>query len=263
MIDLLSSGKVSFTRADAMSALNLSPTAFQKAAKRQQLKHALLSPRQGFYVVIPPQRAVWGAPPASAYIDDLMRHENAPYYVGLLKAAELHGATHHAVMAFQVVTDKRLPMLRVGRSVIQFLYRKEMAAVSDAVVDQKTETGTMKVSSPELTAFDLVRYWYGVGSVDGIATVLVDLGQKINADKLAVLVPAFEQTVTQRLGYLLEAVGHVSHGHALHRMMERIGAPRWIELEPGQSSDPALRREVAEKNSRWHVLVRRIPEPDE
>ena len=34
----------------------------------------------------------------------LIRFEHCPYYVGLLKAAEMHGATHQAVMEFQVVT---------------------------------------------------------------------------------------------------------------------------------------------------------------
>jgi hypothetical protein len=73
-------------------------------------------------------------------------------YVGLLKAAELHGATHQAVMEFQVITDKRLPKIRAGRSIISFFYRKNMASVASAVVDQKTDTGRMRVSSPELTA---------------------------------------------------------------------------------------------------------------
>ena len=40
------------------------------------------------------------APPPPWYIDDLMRFEDCSYYVGLLKAGELHGATHQAVMEF-------------------------------------------------------------------------------------------------------------------------------------------------------------------
>lgn len=55
-----------------------------------------------------------------------MRHEGRPYYVGLLKAAELHGATHQAVMEFQVITDKRIPRISAGRSVLSFYYRKDM-----------------------------------------------------------------------------------------------------------------------------------------
>ena len=47
-----------------------------------------------------------------------MRHEDAPYYVGLLKAAELHGASHQAVIEFQVIISKRLPRIKAGRSPI-------------------------------------------------------------------------------------------------------------------------------------------------
>jgi hypothetical protein len=72
-------------------------------AERQQKHGHLISPRRGFYVIVPPQFMSWGAPPPSWYIDALMYHEGRPYYVGLLKAAELHGATHQAMMEFQVV----------------------------------------------------------------------------------------------------------------------------------------------------------------
>ena len=102
--------------------------------------------RQGFYVVVPPQYASWGAPPPAWYIDALMRREGQAYYVGLLKAAELHGATHQAVMEFQVVTAKRLPRIRAGRSLIVFHFRKDMKAVTAGIEDRKTDTGTMKVS---------------------------------------------------------------------------------------------------------------------
>ena len=43
-------------------------------------------------------------PPPSWHIDALMTREQQSYYVGLLKAAELHGAGHQAVMEFQVVS---------------------------------------------------------------------------------------------------------------------------------------------------------------
>ena len=107
MTGLLSAGRAVFTRDEAVSALGVTPRGFLKAAERQQHRKALLNLRHGFYVVVPPQYLSWGAPPPAWYIDDLMRHEGHAYYVGLLKAAELHGATHQVVMEFQVVTDKR------------------------------------------------------------------------------------------------------------------------------------------------------------
>ncbi|NKB16225.1 MAG: hypothetical protein HC774_04055, partial [Sphingomonadales bacterium] len=128
------------------------------AAERQQRRGHLIRPRSGFYAIVPPQYLAQGAPPPSWYIDDLMRHESKPYYVGLLKAAELHGATHHAVMEFQIVTDRQLPRIRAGRSFIAFYFRKDIQAVLPAVESRKTDTGSMKISSVELTALDLVRY---------------------------------------------------------------------------------------------------------
>ena len=78
-------------------------------------------------------------------------------------------------MEFQVVTDKQLPEIRAGRSIIAFYFRKDMEAVLSGIEEQKTDTGSMKVSSVELTALDLVRYMHVAGGIDAVATVLSDL----------------------------------------------------------------------------------------
>ena len=150
LMHLQSEGRITFTRSEAIAALSLTEGAFLKAAARLQRRGLLLNPRQGFYVVVPPQYLSWGAPPPAWYVDALMNHEGRSYYVGLLKAAELHGATHQAVMEFQVVTDRQLPRIRAGRSFISFHYRKDLKAVRDGVRPHKTDTGSMMVSSPEL-----------------------------------------------------------------------------------------------------------------
>jgi predicted transcriptional regulator of viral defense system len=263
MTGLLSAGRAVFTRDEAVGALRIKPRGFLKAAEKQQRRRALLNPRHGFYVIVPPQYLSWGAPPPAWYIDDLMRHEAHPYYVGLLKAAELHGATHQAVMEFQVVTDKRLPKIRAGRSIISFFYRKDMARVTDAVADHKTDTGRMRVSSPELTAFDLLRYARAAGTIDSIATMLSDLGDKIEAERLAQLAPAFERTIIQRLGYLLDHAGHQDKTTALHDYLSKNRLLPWTELEPLRPANVEFSSDPVERNLRWHVIVRRLPEADE
>ena len=135
--DLLSAGRIVFDRDEAMGEIGVGHGAFLDAAERLQRRGHLISPRRGFYVIVPPRFLAWGAPPPSWYIDDLMRFEGRPYYAGLLKAAELYGATHQAVMEFQVVTGKRLPRIRAGRTVIAFHYRKDMARVAAGVEDRK------------------------------------------------------------------------------------------------------------------------------
>ena len=260
---LLSTGRVVFSREEARQALGVSDGALLDAAERQQRKQHLVSPRRGFYVIVPPQYLAWGAPPPPWYIDDLMRHEGHPYYVGLLKAAELHGATHQAVMEFQVVTDKRLPEIRAGRSAIAFYYRKDMGAISEGIEEQKTDTGRMKVSSVELTLLDLVRYPHAAGGLDNIATIVSDLADRIDAGKLATLSAAYERSASQRLGYLLEHFGQPERAEALYAALLKGSALPWIELERSQAGDPDFSPEPIERNERWRVIVRRPPERDE
>src|SRR5665213_1788380 len=153
-LDLLSRGQAVFSHDEAERALGIHRGAFLDAAEKLQRKGLLVSPRRGFYVIVPPQFHSWGAPPPTWYIDDLMQQEGHPYYVALLKAAELHGAAHQAPMEFQVLTDQRILELHVGRSLLTFYYRRDMAAIRSGIEDYKTDTGKMRLSSIELTIFD-------------------------------------------------------------------------------------------------------------
>lgn len=259
---LLSEGRTVFTRAQAQDELGMGGGAFLDAAERQQKHGHLISPRRGFYVIVPPQFMSWGAPPPSWYIDALMRHEGRPYYVGLLKAAEIHGASHHAVMEFQVITDKRLPTIRAGRSSLVFYYRKDMDAVEAGLEDRKTNTGRMRLSSIELTMLDLLRYPHAGGGLDNIATVICGLGSGVDAQRLATLSGSFERAGCQRLGHLLDRFGHREHTDALLAAVTQSGTLPWVELEPAQAADPDFAVQVSNRDARWHVIVRRSPEPD-
>jgi hypothetical protein len=190
-----------------------------------------------------------------------MRHEGHPYYVGLLKAAELHSATHQAVMAFQVLTDKRIAKIRAGRSIISFVYRKDMPRVVGAAIDHKTDTGRMKISSPELTALELVRYARIAGTTDSIATILSDLGAKLRPQALAKLAPAFERTVIQRLGYLLDYVKQPKYATVMYSHLQKSKPLPWVEPEPYRRAKKSS--QPLERNDRWNVIVRRRPELDE
>src|SRR5271170_2354536 len=257
LTNLQSEGRIAFTRDEAIAALEVTEGGFLKAAARLQKRRMLFNPRHGFYVAVPPQFLSWEAPPPPWYIDELMRHEGRPYYVGLLKAAELHGATHQAVMEFQVITDKRLPKIRAGRSAIAFYYRKDMGAVSEGIEDHKTDTGRMKVSSVELTLLDLLRYPHAAGGLDTIATIVSDLGDRIDPAKLVTLSATHERSVAQRLGYLLDRFGHRAPAEALRAALPHDSALGWVELEPSQAADPVFAPEPVERVERWHVIVRR------
>ena len=260
---LLSAGRSDFTAEEAVQALGVGRGAFLDAAERLQRRKALLSPRQGFYVVVPPHYASWGAPPPAWYMDALMRREGQAYYIGLLKAAELHGATHQAVMEFQVISAKRIPKIRAGRNLIVFYFRKNMEAVAAGIEGRKTDTGTMKISSAALTALDLLRYPQASGGIDNVATVLADLGRKIDREQLAALSAQVERPVVQRLGHLLEHVGHDALTGLMREVLQARGSLPWTELDRREARDPDFASEPRKRDSRWRVIVRRVPELDE
>ena len=259
--DLLASGRVVFSREEAMRAIGVGRDAFLDVAERLQRRGRLIKPRRGFYVIVPPQFLSWGAPPPSWYIDDLMRFEGRDYYVGLLKASELHGSSQQAVMEFHVVTDKQLPRIQAGRSMIAFHYRRDLADVGSGVEEHKTDTGHMKVSSPELTAFDLLRYAPAVGGLDYVATVLVDLAGKLDAENLAVLSRSFEGSVVRRLGYLLESRGYSEKVGLMRAALGDLSSG-WVELDPTEAKDPVFATKPIERDPKWRVVVRRAPEMD-
>jgi predicted transcriptional regulator of viral defense system len=263
LVGRLAAGRLVFTREEAQAALGVNRGAFLDAAEKLQKRARLVNLRHGFYVIVPPQHLNFGSPPPASFIDDVMRHANRPYYVGLLKAAELHGASHQAVMEFQVVTNRQMRDVRVGRSKIVFYFRKDMPAVASAIEERKTDTGKMKISSVELTLLDLLRYPHASAGPDNISTVFSDLGPKVNIKSLAALGHAFERSVVQRAGYLLDLSGFAKHAEKLHASIARRSQLPWVELDPSLASDPDLAPSVQTRDERWHVLVRRIPERDE
>jgi predicted transcriptional regulator of viral defense system len=259
--DLASSGNTSFTREVAMQALGISHGAFLDAAARLKKRGHVFAPRRGFYVITPTRYLKWGAPPPSWYIDAMMEDAERPYYVALLKAAELHGASHQAVMEFQVVTDRQWKPIRAGRSKLAFYFRKDMEGIEHAIEHRKTDTGSMRTSSPALTALDLVRYAHASGGVDHVASVLNELAATIDPAQLNALVPKFERSVVQRLGYILDHLQHHEIASDLKKHVQTGNVP-WVELEPKEASITTSGEE-RERSLRWHIIVRRPIEADE
>lgn len=259
--DLASSGNTKFTREAAMQALGISHGAFLDAAARLKKRGHIFAPRRGFYVITPTRYLKWGAPPPSWYIDAMMQDAERPYYVALLKAAELHGASHQAVMEFQVVTDRQWKPIRAGRSKLAFYFRKDMESIEYAIERRKTDTGSMRISSPALTALDLVRYPHASGGVDHIASVINELAAGIDLAQLNALVPKFERSVVQRLGYILDHLQQDEIASGLEKHVQSGNMP-WVELEPKEAS-AITSGEERERNSRWRIIVRRPIEVDE
>jgi len=244
---LQSSGSYVFDRRQVGAELGLTGLALKRAVARLKARGRLCAPRRGFYVVVPLEYRVAAAPPPTWFIDALMRHMGRPYYVGVLSAAAIHGAAHQQPQEFQVVTDRPERPLRAGRARIRFLIKERLD--TSAVADVKTDTGTMRVATPETTAFDLLRHQRAAGGLGNIATVLAELAEHLDPRRLVLAAEADgELARAQRLGHLLDRVGARDRGGRLATWVARR-RPRLVLLRPGR---PSARASV---DSRWQVVV--------
>ncbi len=204
---LATSGRYHFVSSDAQEALGVSAAATKLALSRLAKQGEIASPVRGFYIIVPPEYRSLGSLPADQFIPGLMKSQRQVYYAGLLTAAQYHGAAHHRPQEFQVMLAKNRRPIQCGAVRVAFMARKRIAEVS--VQEFNTPRGTIRVSTPEATAVDLVGYQHHVGDLDQVATILSELAEKIDPQKLVQAAEMAPVPWAQRLGYLL---GHVGAG---------------------------------------------------
>ncbi|MBM2806045.1 MAG: hypothetical protein HW419_3938 [Deltaproteobacteria bacterium] len=214
---LAATGRYHFASKDARGALGVSAAASKLALSRLARQKMIASPARGFYVVIPPEYRSLGCLPADQFIPALMKRQGQSYYAGLLSAAQYHGAAHHRSF--------------------------------------NTPRGTILVSTPEATAVDLVGYHHHAGGLDQVATILSELAEQIDPQKLVNAARTAPVPWAQRLGYLLEHVSAAEKAAALKTFV-KDAAREAVPLLPGANKEDA-RRDTA-----WKLLINTDLEPE-
>ncbi len=222
-------------------------------------KKAIASVYRGFYVIIPTHYALRGSVPPTYYIDHLMRYLGKPYYVSLMSAAELSGAAHQRPQRFSVTTQ--LPRSRVSTGKNPFLvwsYRRDID--SELLWEKNTETGTLKYSSPELTALDLIQYSRSIGGLPRAATVLEELIEAMDARRFTQRLCDYATRATlQRLGFVLEKVlSEQEMADAVFCRMKASGRKLpYVPLDRGGS------KKATAIDKRWKITINCEIEPED
>jgi predicted transcriptional regulator of viral defense system len=213
LAQLAQAGRYFFTSQDASQRLEASRDAVKLALNRLRRKGEIASPGRGLYMIVSPEYRSLGSLPAEQFIPDMMRQAKAPYYAGLLSAAQYHGAAHHRPQEFQVMVGKARRPIECGKVRVIFHVRKRVVEVPTQ--DFNTPRGTVAVSTPDATAFDLIGYEAHIGGPDAVATILPELAEKLDADKLLAIAPTAPLPWVQRLGYLLVHIGEAPKANLL------------------------------------------------
>lgn len=234
-------------------------TAIKFALKRLVDKGKILSVHKGYYLILPPQYAGKGILPPALFLDAFMQFLERPYYIALLNAAAYHGASHQQPQEYFVMTN--FPVLRAThKKGLKINYISIKHIPEKLLAQRKTEAGYLNISSPALTATDLIQFEKRIGGINRAATVLTELAEVMKpSDFDPALLGHAPVTALQRLGYLLEFVcSRPDLADALY------GA---IEKQPLNCFRTPLKASGATKGfsseNRWKVIVNIEIEIDE
>jgi len=205
VFDMMAQGRYTFTVNEFANVLEISITAARAALRRLHKKGLIAMPYRGFLVIVPPEYRNFSCLPPDQFIPQLMKYLEEPYYVGLLSAAEYYGAAHQRPQVFQIILNKYRSFLECGRIRVEFIARKNLAFIP--TISRKTQRGFIQVSTPEVTAFDLVGYPEHSAGFDNVATILTQLTEHLDDDAIVTAAKLSPMAWAQRLGYLLNIVG--------------------------------------------------------
>ncbi len=199
-------GKHSFTYNNLLTLPNITEEAAKSGIYRLKKEGKIMSPVKGLYVIIPAEHRLKGSIPAEQLVPIMMDHLKADYYVSLLSGASYYGSSHQKSGKFQVISNKRIKhSLSYNKVEIELIYKKNIPNL--ALKDITVNTGYLRVGYPELIAIDLLKYPEKSGGLNHIATVLTELVDEMDADRLIQIADLVgEKACLQRLGYILEQV---------------------------------------------------------
>ena len=182
----------------------LKPDSLKRNLTRLAGKHKICSVWKGFYVIVPIEYQSKGIIPAVYYIDQLMKFLKRDYYISLLNAAEFYGAAHQRPMEFSVMTTP--PSLRSTlKKDVKINFNIKSIIPEQYTQQRKTPTSYIRISSPELTAADLIQFEKTIGGLNRVSTVLYELAESCHFKRMKSDFFNYVPTpVIQRLGYLLD-----------------------------------------------------------
>jgi predicted transcriptional regulator of viral defense system len=259
--DLPKKGINTFSLEEAKKALpNISDNAVKRAIDRAIAGGKLQSVWRGYYAIVLYDYGLRGIIPPLDYIDQLFGYLDKNYYIALLSAASLQGSSHQAVQTFTIMHDGSSLRNKEDNGIrIEFFKRNFVPnKYVNRIVGKSAE---LPISSPELTALDLVWKMHSVGGLNRVAGIINELTEVMSFKNIGIdFIKLNGITNIQRLGYLLE--------HPL-RQLELAESLYSVALSGGAKfrktslvSDDAYTQNNMLFDKKWKILINEEVELD-
>jgi hypothetical protein len=242
----LALGRVAFSLADLTKESGLSAIAAKRQLSRLGDKVARVSPRQPFYLIVAPEHRAMGAPPAVWWLNDYFNWLGRPYYLALQSAASSFGSNPQALQVTQVMTDRPCRPIKLERIQVRFFVKRGIGLTPTQQLAQAS--APLYISTPEATAFDLIRYATSIGGIERAAETIAPLLPALRARELKrVLEAEDEPAIAQRLGFVVEAGGAKKLAQVIYDWLpDKLVAVPLSPLKGERKNIPVVER--------WQVL---------
>lgn len=241
----LATGHVSFSFDELLQATGLSTSAARSQLHRLRPKIVRVSARDTFFLIVTPEYLSRGAPPVEWWIGDYFKWLGRPYYLALQTAARLHGSNPQSIQTTQVMTDRARRPLTIGQQRVQFMVKRHLGKT--LVQPLPNAFAPTQVSTPEATAFDLVRYAPRIGGIGRAWETIRPLLARLDPTALRDELKAENETSTaQRLGFLLARSGQLKLANTVAKLL-----PSKLPAIPLAVPASAL---TGEPVPRWRVI---------
>jgi len=194
----------SFSWDEIVTACNKTDTALKSKLSRLVAKKEIINLRKGFYLIIPPRYSKQEQLPVQLFADKLFNYLDTNYYLGFYSAAKFHGAGHQQVQREYIMTDKSFPHIKKSSLDIHFFITSKWPTKN--ILEKKSDAGIFKISSPALTAVDLIHHQTKLGGINRMLAILEELSEEITVQDIKDLISWYSNKSTlQRFGFLLES----------------------------------------------------------
>ena len=204
--NLLSEEEYSFSVDEIRKETGKTDISIRRELDRLTEKGEIVNLRKGFYLIITPRYASAQKLPIQLYCEKLFKYLDRKYYVGLLSAAKLYGASHQQVQGDYLITEK--PKFNdISKNTIDIRFFSKSNWSNQNIQTKKSDAGIYKISSPALTIVDLIHYQTKLGGINRLFATFEELTEELTESDLIELLSWYPNKSTlQRLGFILKEI---------------------------------------------------------
>jgi predicted transcriptional regulator of viral defense system len=228
-----------FSWSEIVQNCNKTKASLRSELSRLVQKGEIINLRKEFFLIVPPRYSAMGQLPVYLFVEKLFQNLERNYYLGFYSAAMFHGASHQQIQRdYIMISSPSVPDVKKNNMDIRFLASSNWPKKN--ILEKSGDAGMFKISSPALTAVDLIHFQNKLGGLSRMLTVLEELIEEIDQQDLADLLTWYPYMSTlQRFGYLLEEYLLADKG-LIFQLMDHLKASRFfpVLLSPLSGQNP-------------------------